>query len=240
MSISSHLCYETGSSYRVYKFHNGMMNISNPTSALPMAPLATLACEDIASQPHFRRLSSIVGIVVELRYQSLNNFVGRDLYSPLDCGWLHRHAASALEASIGWLRTKRPDLSMLVLDALRPQRVQEQLWASLQCTDLLSYLANPVRGSIHSFGMAVDITLVDHAGRELDMGTPFDDLTERSHPALENEFLASGQLTPFQIANRQLLRDAMQAGGWQGISSEWWHFDCGDRDQVRATYIRIL
>ena len=127
MSILSHLCYETGSSYRVHNLHNGMMNISNPTSALPIAPLATLACEDIASQPHFRRLSSIVGIVVELRYQSLNNFVGRDLYSPLDCGWLHRHAASALEASIGWLRTKRPDLSMLVLDALRPQRVQEQI-----------------------------------------------------------------------------------------------------------------
>jgi D-alanyl-D-alanine dipeptidase len=216
------------------------MNISNPTSALPLAPPATLACEDIASQPQFRRLSSIVGIVVELRYQSLNNFVGRDLYSPLDCGWLHLDGASALEASIVWLRTKRPDLSMLVLDALRPQRVQEQLWASLQGTDLLGYLANPVRGSIHSFGMAVDITLVDQAGRELDMGTPFDDLTERSHPALENEFLASGQLTPIQIANRQLLRDAMQAGDWQGISSEWWHFDCGDRDQVRATYIRVL
>ena len=216
------------------------MNTSNPTSALALAPPATLACEDIASQPQFRRLSSIVGIVVELRYQSLNNFVGRDLYSPLDCGWLHLDGASALEASIVWLRTKRPDLSMLVLDALRPQRVQEQLWASLQGTDLLGYLANPVRGSIHSFGMAVDITLVDQAGRELDMGTPFDDLTERSHPALENEFLASGQLTPIQIANRQLLRDAMQAGDWQGISSEWWHFDCGDRDQVRATYIRVL
>ncbi len=216
------------------------MNTSNPTSALLPSSPATLACEDIASSSQFRRLTNIAGIAVELRYQSSNNFVGRDLYSPLDCGWLHSDGATALEASVAWLKRARPDLSLLVFDALRPQRVQEQLWASLQGTDLLGYLANPVRGSIHSFGMAIDITLVDRAGRELDMGTPFDDLTERSHPALEHMFLASGDLTTIQIANRQLLRAAMEPGGWQGISSEWWHFDCGDRDQVRDTYIRIL
>jgi len=129
---------------------------------------------------------------------------------------------------------------MLVLDALRPQRVQEQLWASLQGTDLLGYLANPVRGSIHSFGMAVDVTLINENGVELDMGTPFDDLTQLSHPALEKQFLDIGALTAIQIENRKLLGDAMQQGGWLGISSEWWHFDCGNRDDVRANYTRIL
>ena len=43
-----------------------------------------------------------------------------------------------------------------------------------------------------------------------------------------------------QIENRQLLRAAMQHGGWMGISSEWWHFDCGNRDEVRSSYTRIL
>ncbi len=200
----------------------------------------TLPCEDITTDPQFRRLSSIVGIEVELRYATPNNFVGRDLYSPLDCAWLHCNGATALEIAVAWLKNARPDLSMLVLDALRPQRVQEQLWASLQGTDLLGYLANPVRGSIHSFGMAVDITLIDEQGNELDMGTPFDDLTELSHPRLEKKFLATGALTTTQIANRQLLRDAMQCGGWLGIESEWWHFDCGNRDDVRANYTRIL
>ena len=122
----------------------------------------------------------------------------------------------------------------------RSQRVQEQLWAALQGTDLLGYLANPVRGSIHSFGMAVDITLVDRSGNELDMGTPFDDLSERSHPALEDEMLARGELSAEQIANRRLLRAAMIPGGFTGISSEWWHFDCGDRNVVRAEYTRVL
>ena len=200
----------------------------------------TLPIESIASHPDFRRLASIAHIQVELRYATSNNFVGRDLYAPLDCAWLHRDAAEALEKTVAWLGAERGDLKLLVLDALRPQRVQEQLWAALQGTDLLGYLANPVRGSIHSFGMAVDITLVDRRGQELDMGTPFDDLSERSHPALEEQFLARGELTAPQIDNRRLLRVAMQQGGWVGINSEWWHFDCGDRNVVRAEYTRIL
>lgn len=200
----------------------------------------TQAIESIASNPDFRPLATINGIRVELRYASANNFVGRDLYSPIDCAWLHRHAAEGLESTVEWLSAKRADLGLLVLDALRPQRVQEQLWAALQGTELLGYLANPIRGSIHSFGMAVDITLVDRGGVELDMGTPFDDLTECSHPALETTMLANGELTSTQIANRQLLRDAMAHGGFTGISSEWWHFDHGDRDKVRAEYVRVL
>ena len=196
--------------------------------------------ESIASHPDFRPLSSIAGVSVELRYGSADNFVGRDLYSPLDCAWLHRHAAEGLEKTVAWLARERADLSLLILDALRPQRVQEQLWDALQGTDLLGYLANPVRGSIHSFGMAVDITLVDRNGREFDMGTPFDDLTKLSHPALESAMLLRGELSATQIGNRQLLRDAMYEGGFKGIGSEWWHFDCGDRDAVRAEYTRIL
>jgi D-alanyl-D-alanine dipeptidase len=72
------------------------------------------------------------------------------------------------------------------------------------------------------------------------MGTGFDDMTDLSHPALEAEMLATGRLSVVQAANRQLLRDAMFGAGFAGINSEWWHFDCGDRDIVRATYIRVL
>lgn len=200
----------------------------------------TLAIESIATHPDFRHLASIADISVDLRYASPHNFVGRDLYAPVDCAWLHQHAAQSLERAVAWLKQERGDVSLRVLDALRPQRVQEALWAALQGTDLLMYLANPVRGSIHSFGMAVDITLVDLSGHELDMGTPFDDLSERSHPAKEAALLAKNELTAQQIRHRQLLRDAMRHGGFVGISSEWWHFDCGDRDLVRSEYTRIL
>jgi D-alanyl-D-alanine dipeptidase len=200
----------------------------------------TVASEDIATSPEFRHLSTIAGIAVDLRYASADNFVGRDLYSPFDCAWLHREAAAALEQAVAWLAVRRPGATALVLDALRPQRVQQQLWDALAGTDLQMYLANPERGSIHSFGMALDITIVDEAGRELDMGTGFDDLTELSHPAKEEQFLARGAITREHIANRQLLRGAMFHAGFQGISTEWWHYDCGERSVVRQTFRRVL
>jgi D-alanyl-D-alanine dipeptidase len=201
---------------------------------------SSLSCEAVPGHPDFRSLDSIDGIAVDLRYATPDNFVGRDLYTPLDCNWLHKDAAAALEQAVAWLAARRPDYKLLVLDALRPQRVQEQLWQALQGTDLLSYIADPARGSIHSFGMALDVTLLDADGNELDMGTGFDDLSERSHPALEAELLARGELTPLHIENRQWLRDAMFQAGWRGINSEWWHFDCGDRLLVRKHYTRVL
>ena len=200
----------------------------------------TLPIESVPGNPDFRPLSDIGGIGVDLRYATPDNFVGRDLYSPLDCAWLHRDGAAALERAVAALRARRPELSLLVLDALRPQRVQERLWAALEGTELTQYLAPPARGSIHSFGMAIDITLVDANGRELDMGTPFDDLSERSHPVLEEQLLARGELSPEHVVNRRVLREAMSEAGWLGITREWWHFDAGDREAIRAGFVRVL
>ena len=203
-------------------------------------PSRTIASEDIAGDSEFRHLSSIAGIAVDLRYATPNNFIGRDLYSPYDCAWLHVDAAAALERVVARLKEQRPGCTVLVLDALRPQRVQQQLWDALEGTGLQMYLANPERGSIHSYGMALDITILDEAGRELDMGTGFDDMTELSHPRLEEGFLQTGALTEAQVANRRLLRDAMFQAGFVGINTEWWHFDCGDRNLVRQTFRRVL
>jgi len=200
----------------------------------------TIRSEDIPGSPDFRHLGTIGGIAVDLRYAGSDNFVGRDLYSPLDCAWLHRDAAAAIERVVDYLVQRAPGYKVLLLDALRPHRVQEQLWDALAGTSLQMYLAPPERGSIHSFGMAVDITILDPSGQELDMGTGFDDMTELSHPALEARHLASGELTAAQVANRQLLRDAMFQAGFAGINSEWWHFDCGDRVLVRRDYTKVL
>jgi D-alanyl-D-alanine dipeptidase len=199
-----------------------------------------MRCEDIGSNPDFRHLSAVEGIAVDLRYASPDNFVGRDMYGRLDCAWLHHLAATGLERAVALLEREAPGHRLLVLDALRPHRVQIQLWDHLEGTDLRQYVADPARGSIHSFGMAVDATLVDAQGRELDMGSGFDEMTELSHPRLEERFLASGELTAAQHGNRKLLRRALiDGGGFHGIANEWWHFEMLDRQHVRQHFMRV-
>ena len=199
-----------------------------------------ISCENINAHPNFRALSSVQNLRVDLRYATATNFMGRDMYSPLDCAWAHCDAVNGLKLAIAWLARQRRGAHMCVLDAVRPQRVQEAMWAALADTPLTAYLAPPDRGSIHSFGMAIDATLVDANGREFDIGTSFDDMAELSHPSLEAAFLRTGALDDKQVSNRRLLREAMCRGGFTGIGTEWWHFDCGDRAVVRATFARVL
>ena len=198
-----------------------------------------MRCEDIASHADFRRLDSIPGIEIDLRYAGLRNFVGRNLYRGLDCAWLHQLAASGLQQATALLEREAPGHRLRVLDALRPHRVQIELWDFLDGTGLREYVADPARGSIHSFGMALDATIVDAQGRELDMGTGFDEMTELSHPKLEAHHLASGVLTPQQVQHRALLRQVLRHAGFNGIDNEWWHFDMLDRSHVRQHFIRV-
>lgn len=198
-----------------------------------------MRCEDIASHPDFRPLSSITGIAVDLRYAGSRNFVGRDLYGALDCAWLHQVAADGLAGAAACLAEQAPGHRMLVLDALRPHRVQLQLWQYLEGSGLRQYVADPALGSIHSFGMALDVTLLGADGRELDMGSGFDEMNEISHPRLEPAHLASGLLTPAHLHHRELLRRVMTAGGFKGIANEWWHFDMLERQHVRRHFTRV-
>jgi D-alanyl-D-alanine dipeptidase len=198
-----------------------------------------MRCEDIASHADFRHLSSVTNVAVDLRYAGPRNFVGRDLYGTLDCHWLHHLAATGLQRAAAQLALDAPGHRLLILDALRPHRVQVQLWDHLDGTGLRQYVADPARGSIHSFGMALDATLIDAHGDELDMGSGFDEMTELSHPRLEAAHLALGVLTPTQVRHREWLRQALTAGGFNGVDNEWWHFDMLDRSHVRQHFVRV-
>ncbi len=196
--------------------------------------------EDIPADPAFCHLQTLAGIQHDLRYAGTNNFAGRVLYAGIDCAWLRAEAAAGLDAAAGWLSRQRPGWRLLVLDALRPQRVQQAIWRDVAGTPAAMYFADPARGSIHSYGMAVDVTLIDDVGHEIDMGSGFDEMSERSHPALHALHLAGGALQAAQVAQRELLLAAMQQGGYRGIGTEWWHFDCGDRDVVRRTLPMVV
>ena len=198
-----------------------------------------IACEDIPTHAHFMALKDLARVDVDLRYTTCNNFLMRVLYQGIDCAYLRVEAALALEQAALWVSTHRRGTRIRVLDALRPQRVQEQLYRELENTPQSMYLAHPERGSIHSFGMALDVTLLDDSGQELDMGSAFDEMTLVSHPDREAEHLAAGVLTAEQLVNRGWLRAAMRLAGFHGIDSEWWHFDFGDREVVRRDLPRV-
>lgn len=196
--------------------------------------------EDIATHPDFRPLAGLTGVAHDLRYAGTDNFAGRVLYVGLDCAWIRREAAAGLEAAAAWLAGARPGHLLLVLDALRPQRVQEAIWADVAGTPMQDYFADPAKGSIHSFGMAVDVTLVGPDGREADMGSGYDEMSLRSHPMLDAEHLALGVLSAAQVTERGWLHAAMARGGFRAIATEWWHFDHGDRDLVRRDWPLVL
>ena len=212
------------------------------SAVAPAAPAGSwppLRCEDVSSHPDFRPLASLAGVVHDLHYAGADNFAGRVLYAGLDCAWLRREAAAGLEAAAAWLHRARPGYTLRVLDALRPQRVQQAIWAQVAGTPAQAYFADPAIGSIHSFGMAVDVTLVDAQGVESDMGSGYDEMSLRSHPMLDAEHLALGVLSVAQLTERGWLHAAMARGGFRAIATEWWHFDHGDRHAVRRDLPRV-
>jgi len=79
----------------------------------------------------------------------------------------------------------------------------------------------------HSTGAAVDITLVDHAGKTVNMGSAIDEVSGRSHP---DYFANSNNTVVLQYhTHRQLLWDVMRQAGFQRHPGEWWHFSLGDQ-----------
>jgi D-alanyl-D-alanine dipeptidase len=177
-------------------------------------------------------------IQVELRYSGVNNFLGKDIYGCLSRAYLQPQAARKLKMASEFLRKDKPGFSLLVYDAARPKWAQQALWDNLQKPEKSKhiYVANPKKGSIHNFGMAVDLTIADAKGIPLDMGTPYDFFGPLAQPRLEESLLGKGDLTKVQVANRRLLRKVMAEAGFTPITSEWWHFNASSLSRAKASY----
>ncbi|GLR08344.1 D-alanyl-D-alanine dipeptidase [Mixta theicola] len=152
---------------------------------------------------------------IDLKYASPDNITGYAIYQQARC-LLHPDAAKALARSVEVARLA--GLTLVVYDAWRPQLAQQHLW--LACPDP-QYVMAVSLGSNHSRGTAIDVTLRDEAGNLLDMGTAFDEMNARSH-------LWSPDIPATAHRNRLVLNAIMQAGGFIGINSEWWHFELPD------------
>ncbi|HVG12656.1 MAG TPA: M15 family metallopeptidase [Flavisolibacter sp.] len=151
-------------------------------------------------------------VVYDLRYATPHNFTGHVLYKEGNNTFLRLPAARALARVMDDLA--KQDLHLKVFDAYRPYSVTRKMWALIKDE---RYVANPAKGSGHNRGIAVDLTILDHSGKELDMGTAYDNFTDSAHHTFTS-------LSPAATKNRTLLKTTMERHGFKALETEWWHY----------------
>lgn len=157
----------------------------------------------------------VPGLHFALAYATTQNFTGAAVYAR-EAAFLHPDAAAALTRAVALAAPL--GLSFKIFDAFRPVEAQWALWRH---TPDATFVADPRKGSAHSRGVAVDLTLVDASGAELDMGTGFDDFSPRA-------FHADQSIPVEAQRNRLLLLGIMSAAGWDFYAKEWWHYQLFD------------
>lgn len=154
-------------------------------------------------------------LTLDIRYARRDNFLGRPVYDQARA-FLQRPAAQALIQVHRSLKAQ--GYGLLVFDGYRPWSVTKLFWDEVTPQQRY-FLADPIRGSRHNRGCAVDLTLVDlRSGCPLPMPSDFDEMTERAHLDYEGG-------TATQRRHRDLLKQAMVQGGFLSFAPEWWHYD---------------
>lgn len=182
-----------------------------------------VAADPPASDSAFVKMSDYIpDLTVELKYATTDNFTDTVIYDFTDAYLRYGTVKKLIEVQAALAEY---DLYLKVWDAYRPVSAQYTLWEVYPDS---TYVANPNTGvSSHSRGSAVDVTLVDARGIEVEMPTGFDDfstLADRDY----------SDCTDDAAANAQLLQDVMEDAGMTGYWGEWWHFS--DTTSYSAEY----
>lgn len=177
-------------------------------------------------------------ILVDLRYSTTDNFMGRDMYGDLDAAYMPAEVAEKLVNAEKLLQQRDSSLTLLVFDAVRPLHIQQFMWDSLDIplSEKRNFLSDPSIHSLHNYGAAIDLTIATLEGKPLDMGTAYDFIGHPAYPTLEAQMLQEGKLTAQQVENRKLLRYVMFSSGFTGIDTEWWHFNACTREEAAQRY----
>ena len=174
-----------------------------------LTPMAFHSLVHVTNQTH--------DVLLDLTYATPDNVAGRKIYQRPIC-LVHRDADTCLRHAVQLAAGSGCRLK--IFDAFRPHEAQVILWDTAPDK---AYVADPRIGSNHTRGTAVDLTLADEAGQELDMGTAFDDMTSLSHHFCD-------KVSPLAQANRLLLMNIMESAGFRHIPHEWWHYALPKRD----------
>ena len=150
--------------------------------------------------------------VFDMKYATTDNFLKEKVYPCDECFLRVKTIKSLLQANQTFIEK---GYRIKLYDCYRPLAIQKKMWKIVPNP---TFVANPKKGSIHNKGGAVDITLVDSLGNELNMGTAFDFFgPEAGH----NYTDFSAEI----LANRQLLKAIMLQNNFQSFDSEWWHYN---------------
>ena len=155
-------------------------------------------------------------ILTDIRYATDSNFTNQNLYPCARC-ILKKEVAKKLSLVNQELTKKGYRLKML--DCYRPLSVQKVLWETNPDS---RFVMSPSKGSGHSRGTAVDVTLVSRDGQELNMGSSYDEFSGKAfynYAALPDEVKRL----------RWILKTNMQEKGFNALRTEWWHFQYGNR-----------
>jgi zinc D-Ala-D-Ala dipeptidase len=173
--------------------------------------------------------SCIPLLVLDLRYATNNNFMHRKMYpSKTKDTYLRLPAARALLQVQQELNVKGYGLK--IFDAYRPYSTTQKFWELVHDE---RYVADPKKGSGHNRGIAIDLTIIDlKTGKELDMGTGFDNFTDSAH----QDFTA---LPKEVLDNRQLLKQTMMKYGFNSLTTEWWHYSWPDAEKFEILDLDI-
>lgn len=159
--------------------------------------------------------------VYDMKYATEDNFLKAKVYDCAECYLRLKTVSALVEANKEFIKK---GYRIKLFDCYRPLDIQKKMWKIVSNPQ---YVADPAKGSIHNRGGAVDITLVDTTGKELDMGTAFDFFgVEASHNYTK--------LSDTVKQNRILLKRAMEAANFNSFDSEWWHYNlkAGLNDKV--------
>lgn len=148
----------------------------------------------------------------DLKYATSDNFLKAKVYDCPACFLRLKTVKALIEANKEFVKK---GYKIKIFDCYRPLTIQKKMW---ELVPNPAYVADPSKGSIHNRGGAVDITLVDIKGKELDMGTPFDFFgIEASHNYSDVSLEVK--------KNRALLKNTMLKNGFKSFESEWWHYN---------------
>jgi D-alanyl-D-alanine dipeptidase len=159
--------------------------------------------------------------ILDIKYARKDNFMDTVLYPCAKCLLRYEVIKDLLKAQSAF---KSLGYRIKLFDCYRPLSVQKIMWKKMPVVGLV---ADPSTGSRHNRGSAIDLTLTDSDGNELDMGSHHDDMSVKGRTFYKN-------LPEEVIQNRMMLRTVMESCKFKGINSEWWHFShiCGPKYKV--------